>query len=159
MLRLCGIVQACARAPEPKLVESSPNVPGSRDAAPSPCSRGLGTWVWKKESVLDAGEREELVQFARVRGVSTLYLADAAEFLAAPGFDGLADLVGRAHRFHADVAWVNGDPSWALDAHHGTALGLIERASRASERAPCQRQPSLPADWWRAVRCRAVFAR
>ena len=104
-------------------------------------SAGTGTWVWRKERLLDAGERKALLDFARAHRVTALYVADAAELRGPPGFDALADFVRRAHVLDADVAWVGGDPSWGLDAHHASALALVDRAAGVNDRL---RAASLP---------------
>jgi hypothetical protein len=101
----------------------------------------MGTWVWKKERLLDPGERGALLDFAKARGLSAIYVAQAAEFQSSPGLDALADFLRRADSIGAHVTWVSGDPSWALDAHHAAALAMVQRAAQLNERL---RAASLP---------------
>jgi hypothetical protein len=102
----------------------------------------LGTWVWQKQTVLDAERRSALLAFAEARGISELFVAIADDFEAGPGFEAFAELVRGAQRQHLDVLWVAGDPSWARTDKHARALDVVAWAVRINR---ALRARSLPA--------------
>jgi hypothetical protein len=105
------------------------------EAAPPVLRRGttrLGTWVWRKRTVLDADERQTLLEFAHEESVTELYVAVADDYETPDGLAALADLVGRAGASHIEVHWVSGDPSWALSSHHDRALAVVDWAVRVN---------------------------
>jgi hypothetical protein len=101
----------------------------------------LATWVWQKQAVLDPEERARLLAFAVGRGVDLLYVAEASDYEDARGWGALADLVRRAASQGIRIHLVGGDPSWARQEHHASAVSLIERVARLNERL---RLASLP---------------
>jgi hypothetical protein len=86
--------------------------------------------VWRKETVLNANERQRLLDFATEEGITELYVAIADEYEASEGLAALAELVRRARQVNIKIFWVCGDPSWALTARHARALAVIEWADR-----------------------------
>lgn len=96
----------------------------------SPKASRLGTWVWRKETVRDASERQSLLDFAKKKGITELYVATADEYEAGDGFAALAELVRQTQKLNIEIFWVCGDPSWALSARHARALAVIDWASR-----------------------------
>ncbi len=114
----------------------------SRDAPiPSRKAAHLGTWVWRKETVLGGDERQTLIDFARRRGVTDLYVAIADEYETPEGLHALADLLRGARQAHIQLTWVCGDPTWALSTHHAGALAMIDWAVRVNA---LLREQSLP---------------
>jgi hypothetical protein len=99
-------------------------------ATPHRADARVGTWVWRKETVLNANERERLLEFATEKGITELYVAIADDYEAPEGFAALAELVRHAARLGIDILWVTGDPSWALSARHTRAIAVIESATR-----------------------------
>jgi hypothetical protein len=113
-------------------VSTSPAVPAPFGSSPT-SHRGdarVGTWMWRKETVLGANERQRLLDFAKEKGVTELYVAIADEYEGSGGLAALAELVRRAQRLAIQIFWVCGDPSWALSAHHARAIAVIEWAAR-----------------------------
>jgi hypothetical protein len=114
-------------------VATPPGGPAVASASAPTLRRGdarLGTWVWRKETVLNAKERQRLLDFAKEKGVTELYIAIADEYEASEGLAALAELVRGARQLDIEIVWVCGDPSWALSARHARALAVVERANR-----------------------------
>jgi hypothetical protein len=122
---------------------------GERAAVEAPTPRRnegrLGTWVWRKQAVLDPRERQTLLEFAHEKGVTELYVAVADEYETPEGFAALADLVRRAATSQVELLWVCGDPSWALSAHHARALAVVKWAVRVNTLLQGQALPPIRA--------------
>jgi hypothetical protein len=114
-------------------VATPPGGPAVASASTPTIRRGdarLGTWVWRKETVMNAKERQRLLDFAKEKGITELYVAIADEYEASEGLAALAELVRGARQLDIEIVWVCGDPSWALSARHVRALAVVERANR-----------------------------
>jgi hypothetical protein len=117
----------------------------SRPAGAPPTSPaaadGRATWVWDEATVLGAAARDDLLAFARAKGIGALFVQEAAGYEQGAGFEALAALVQAAARQGASVTLVGGDPSWALAAHHGDALQFVTRAQRIEARLAARGLP------------------
>jgi hypothetical protein len=102
----------------------------------------VGTWVWRRETVLDANERHELLDLAQRKKITELYVAIADDYETPDGLAALGDLVRRAQESHIELFWVCGDPSWALVNRHARALSVVDRAIRINT---LLQKESLPA--------------
>jgi hypothetical protein len=123
---------ACA----PRMPRPTGAPPGSHAAAD-----GRATWVWDEATVLGAAERDDLLAFARAKGIAVLFVQEATGYEQGGGFEALAALVQGASRQGASVTLVGGDPSWALTAHHGDALQFVTRAQRIEARLSARGLP------------------
>jgi hypothetical protein len=136
LARLVAVALAPACVDHAAPLASSPVAarPDGATRSPPPVSQRprLGTWAWRKRSVLDSGERQDLVTFAQEKGITDLYIAVADEYEVGDGFAALTDLVRRAERAHVQLFWVAGDPSWALSEHHASALAVVDWAVRVN---------------------------
>jgi hypothetical protein len=94
----------------------------------------VATWVWQRDAVTDPGARSALLAFSRAKGVSSLYVAYRPEYDSDAGFAPLADLVRRAAVQGLRVAWVAGDPGWALGERHADARAVVDRVGRVNAR-------------------------
>ncbi len=99
--------------------------------------------MWRKETVLDANERQKLLEFAQEKRLTELYVAIADDYEAPDGLAALGDLVRRAGESHIELFWVCGDPSWALSARHVRALSVIEWAVRMNDLLGKQSLPAI----------------
>ena len=139
VLSAASLLFGCAsHAAESDGPRSSAPARGSQTDAPP---AALATWVWKAAIVTEPSERDELLAFSRVHGVSSLFVADVPIFQTDAGFAALADLVRRGHAQGLAVSWVEGDPSWALTEYHAEALGVLENLRRVNARL---RETALP---------------
>jgi hypothetical protein len=103
----------------------------------------VGTWVWRKETVLRANERQKLLEFAQKKKITELYVAVADDYEEPDGLAALGDLVGRARESHIELFWVCGDPSWALSERHVRALSVIGWAIRINTLLQKQSLPAI----------------
>jgi hypothetical protein len=103
----------------------------------------MGTWVWREETVRNASERQKLLEFARTKKVTELYVAIADDYEAPDGLAALGDLVRRAQASHIELFWVCGDPSWALSERHARALSVIDWAIRVNTLLQKQSLPAI----------------
>ena len=117
---------ACAGHPPSRTTET----PSGRGAAPG----RLATWVWDDATVQDAAARRDLLDFARQRGIDTLFVHAGPGYDAAPGFAALAALVEGAAKQDASIVLVGGDPAWSLPEHRSEAADFVGRAGRLEAR-------------------------
>ena len=104
--------------------------PSKRAAAPG----GRATWVWDEATVQDVAARRRLLDFARQRGIDTLFVHAGPNYDAAQGFAALAALVEGAAKQGASIVLVGGDPAWSLAEHRGEAAEFVARAGRLEAR-------------------------
>lgn len=104
--------------------------PPGQPAAPG----RLATWVWDEATVQDAVARRGLLDFARQRGIGTLFVQAAPGYDAGPGFAALAALVDGAANLGTSIVLVGGDPAWSLPDHRDQALAFVRRAAELEAR-------------------------
>jgi hypothetical protein len=103
--------------------------PGQREAPGR-----LATWVWDEATVEDAAARRGLLEFARQKGIDTLFVQAGAGYDAAPGFAALAALVDGAAKVGTSIVLVGGDPAWSLPDHRQDAVAFVRRAAALEAR-------------------------
>lgn len=99
--------------------------------------------MWRKETVLDANERHELLDLAQRKKLTELYVEIANDYEAPEGLAALGDLVRRAQESHIELFWVSGDPTWALSERHVRALSVIDWAIRINVLLQKQSLPAI----------------
>jgi hypothetical protein len=78
--------------------------------------------------------RRGLLDFARQRGIDTLFVHAGAGAEGAAAFAGLAALVDGAAKQGTSVVLVGGDPAWSLPEHRSDATAFVARAGRLEAR-------------------------
>ena len=143
-----GLVAAIVVAAAPSNTPSPPIMPtpipaactGETLPAPPVAAGGAAAtnrrpmWLWDSPKVLlDAGARAELFAFCRCQGIDTLWMQVALEReRAADGTPVLRHaeawrvLLRDAHTAGLSVEALEGAPIYALEAHHGEALAVVD---------------------------------
>ena len=127
--------KAPAKAIKTVAVAPPPLAPPQTDAALSQAPRAL--WVWDASVISDAKARAALFEFCARKNVSVIYQSvgdifaptqfapDDARHITAPQ---LSAFVEAARVRQLRVEALDGDPQFALSAHHAEALGILNKA-------------------------------
>ena len=90
---------------------------------------GRAIWIWETAFLDDAHQVEELLRFARKRGVRTLFLnAPAWRLEQKP--ETVRCFLAEAHRRKFTVHALQGEPKWIYAAERGGAVDFLEALAR-----------------------------
>ncbi len=126
-LSLAAALPAAARPPSlpPRDAACSAQASFNREKLPSQARGARALWIWETAFLDDARQVEELLRFARKRGVRTLFLnAPAWRLQHKP--ETVRCFLAEAHRRKFTVHALQGEPKWIYPAEHGGAVEFVE---------------------------------